>query len=174
MEAADIAAHLPPGRSRTFAFQQLANFDPGAWEALRAEALSQAIKPTAPVLGFDRDPGAVRAAQANAERAGVSDFVAIARRSIAELTAPPGSPGLVIVNPPYGARIGNQSALRSLHQTLGQRLKKDFADWRVGLVTSAPGLAKATGLRLSAGPPVDHGGLKVRLYQTRITQAPPA
>ena len=174
MEAADIAARLPPGRSRSFAFEQLANFDPDAWEALRAEAIGQAIEPAAPILGFDRDPGAVRAAQANAERAGVSDFVAIARRSIADLTAPPGPPGLVIVNPPYGARIGNQSALRSVYRTLGQRLKKDFAGWRVGLVTSAPGLAKATGLRLSAGPPVDHGGLKVRLYQTRITQAPAA
>jgi putative N6-adenine-specific DNA methylase len=47
-------------------------------------------------------------------------------------------------------------------------LKAEFQGWRLGLVTSAPALAKATGLRLQAGPPVDHGGLTVRLYQTRV------
>ena len=169
MEAADIAMGLAPGRERNFAFQRLVTFEKTGWEKMREEALAAKVSPTAPIFGYDRDPGAVRAALANAERSGVGAYVEIARRSVADLTAPPGPAGLVIVNPPYGARIGDQSTLRSLYQTLGRRLKHGFTGWRVGLVTSSPGLAKATGLRLSEGPPVDHGGLKVRLYQTTIS-----
>ncbi len=174
LESAEIAAGLPPGRDRPFAFEQLANFDEAAWRALRADAVARATKPASPILGFDRDPGAVRAATENAQRAGLADFVEIRRRGVADLTAPPGPAGLVIVNPPYGARIGDQAALRRLYRTLGQRLKSGFNGWRVGLITSVPGLAKATGLRLRAGPPIDHGGLKVRLYQTSIPPAPQA
>ena len=72
------------------------------------------------------------------------------------------------MNPPYGARIGNRKALFSVYGTLGQVLRERFAGWRVGLVTSDGGLAKATGLTWDApGPPVAHGGLKVTLWQAR-------
>jgi putative N6-adenine-specific DNA methylase len=168
IEAAELAAGLAPGRSRRFAFERLPSFKPEAWTNLREDSQPDDAAPTFKVCGFDRDPGAVKAALANAERAGVADRVEINRRAVAELRRPPGPPGLVIVNPPYGARISNQAALRSVYRALGQRLKAEFEGWRLGLVTSAPALAKATGLRLEAGPPVDHGGLTVRLYQTRI------
>jgi putative N6-adenine-specific DNA methylase len=168
IEAAEIAAGLAPGRDRRFAFEHLPSFQPDRWSKLHAKAQPDAQASTFKAYGFDRDPGAIKAALANAERAGVADRVDIARRAVAELVRPPGPPGLVIVNPPYGARIGNQGALRTMYRTLGQRLKAEFQGWRLGLVTSAPALAKATGLRLQAGPPVDHGGLTVRLYQTRV------
>lgn len=175
IEAAEIAAGLAPGRSRSFAFEHLPSFQPEAWARLRAEAPAEPPASTFQAFGFDRDPGAVKAAIANAERAGVSGQVTISRRAVAELVPPPGPPGLVIVNPPYGARISNPGALRAVYRALGQRLKAGFQGWRLGLVTSAPALAKATGLRLVAGPPVDHGGLTVRLYQTRIeARNPPA
>ncbi len=169
IEAAEMAAGLAPGRSRPFAFEALPSFDAASRAALRNTREPAEPSLEARCFGFDRDPGAVKAALANVERAGLVDRIEITRRAVAELKAPEGPPGLVIVNPPYGARISNQGALRAVYRTLGQRLKADFKGWRVGIVTSAPALAKATGLRLEAGPPVDHGGLMVRLYQTTIT-----
>ena len=50
----------------------------------------------------------------------------------------------------------------------GAVLIERFRGWRVGIVTSDGGLAKATGLDLNAGPPVPHGGLSVKLYQARL------
>ena len=83
------------------------------------------------------------------------------------LTPPEGPAGLVMVNPPYGARIGEGEGLRALYQTLGRVLRERFSGWRVGLVTSESRLAKATGLPfLPPGPPVPHGPLKIRLYRT--------
>jgi putative N6-adenine-specific DNA methylase len=171
IEAAEIAAGLAPGRSRRFAFEHLPSFQLEAWTKLRAQSQPDDAASAFKAYGFDRDPGAVKAALANAERAGVADQVAINRRAVTELRRPPGPPGLVIVNPPYGARISNQGALRAVYRTLGQRLKANFEGWRVGIVTSNPALAKATGLRLEASPPVDHGGLMVKLYQTTIMSA---
>jgi len=166
IEAASRAAGLAPGRARSFAFERFATFDPDAYAQLRA-SLPAATPPQHAFLGFDRDAGAVQSAEQNAARAGVSAFARFERRAVAGLTRPDGPPGLVIVNPPYGARIGDKQALQVLHRTLGERLKRGFSRWRVALITSDARLAKATGLRFSKQtPPVDHGGLRVRLHLT--------
>ncbi len=165
IEAAEIAAGLAPGRERDFAFEQLVGFDREAWEAMRA--------PRAPretnlrFYGSDRDAGAIRVARDNAERAGIAHLTRFQQCPVSELEAPEGPPGLVIINPPYGSRIGNKSALQGLYRGLGKTLMTRFAGWRVGLVTTEPDLARATRLPFGApGPYIDHGGLKVRLFTT--------
>jgi putative N6-adenine-specific DNA methylase len=108
--------------------------------------------------------------RANADRAGLSGWIAVSERAIGALVPPEGAaPGLVIVNPPYGARIGDPGPLRALHATMGARLRTGFGGWRVGLVTPDPQLAHATGLPfLPPGPPIPHGGIKVKLYRTDV------
>ncbi len=165
IEAAEMALGLMPGRSRQFAFEKLANFDAGAWAGMRD---APAPKPTTSRFhGFDRDAGAIRMSESNAARAGVGAVTAFSTQPITDLTPPEGPRGLVIVNPPYGARIGNKKPLFALYGSMGQVLAERFRGWRVGIVTSDPGLARATGLPLEPlGPVVAHGGLKIRLYQT--------
>ena len=164
IEAAEIARGLQPGRSRDFAFMQLASFDPAAFDRLRRTTPQDtALR----FYGSDRDTGAVRNATANAERAGVGDIVTFAHHAISDLPRPAGPPGLVMVNPPYGARIGNRNLLFPLYGALGATLKDRFRGWRVGLVTSEPGLAKATGLPFTPDRlQVPHGGLRVTLFKT--------
>ncbi|MDB5372877.1 MAG: methyltransferase [Belnapia sp.] len=165
IEAAEIAARLNPGRSRQFAFEQLATFDAAAWQAMRAVKSSRS--PVAGCTGSDRDAGAVAMSRANAVRAGVGDITEFREAAIGDLDPPAGPPGLVIVNPPYGTRLGERETLGPLYQVLGQRLLRRFAGWRVGLIASDPGLAQATGLPfLPAGAPVPHGGLRVSLFRT--------
>lgn len=165
IEAAEIAAGLKPGRSRRFAFEQLANFDGAAWQRLRgAEA---GARPSVRFYGSDRDAGAVAMSRANAERAGVADLVEFRQHAVSDLAAPDGPPGLVIVNPPYGARIGDKKPLYPLYHALGQTLLTRFSGWRVGLVTNDASLAQATGLPFAPpSAPVSHGGLRVWLFMT--------
>lgn len=165
IEAAEIALGLLPGRERTFAFEKLASFDRVAWEAMRV--------PSAPKItplrfkGSDRDQGAIRMSEANAARAGVESVTEFACVPISEAAPPEGPPGLVIVNAPYGGRIGSKAPLHGLYAAFGQRMRESFKGWRVGLITSEPGLARATGLKWAdTGPVVDHGGTKIRLYRT--------
>jgi putative N6-adenine-specific DNA methylase len=165
IEAAEMAAGLAPGRSRSFAFEMLANFDVKAWEKMRASVAPQMPAPV--FFGSDRDAGAIRMSKANAERAGVAEVTRFDCAQVTDLQRPDCAPGIVIINPPYGARIGNKGPLFGLHAAMGEVFRTRFKGWRVGIVTSEGGLAKATGLPLLApGPIVAHGGLKVRLWQT--------
>jgi putative N6-adenine-specific DNA methylase len=168
IEAAEIAAGLPPGRSRAFAFERLAGFDAAAWAAMRAQAVGSAtVASRWRAFGYDRDAGVIRAATDNADRAGVAAMTAFTAQSISDLTPPPGLPGLVIVNPPYGSRIGDKKKLGALYQAFGQTLMARFAGWRVAIVTPEPSFAKATGLPFAPpGPPIPNGALRVKLYQT--------
>lgn len=165
IEAAEMAAGLAPGRARHFAFEHLATFDAARWQAMRAAVPSTA--PTARFYGRDRDAGAIRMSRANAERAGVADWTDFSELPIEELAAPAESPGLVIVNPPYGDRIGDKRHLATLYRTLGATLAGRFKGWRVGLVTSDRALAEATGLPFDPpDAPVPHGSLRITLYRT--------
>lgn len=165
IEAAEIATGLAPGRSRSFAFEQLAGFDAAAWQAMREACVPHSTDQH--FYGSDRDAGAIRMSRENAERAGVAELTTFQELPVAELQPPEGPPGLVIINPPYGNRIGNKAQLQALYRTLGKSLINRFSGWRVGLITTDVPLAQAT--RLPFGPPgvhVDHGGLKIRLFTT--------
>ncbi|HEY9080417.1 class I SAM-dependent RNA methyltransferase [Magnetovibrio sp.] len=166
IEAAEIAAGLYPGRTRHFAFEHLVNFDETVWRDLRARPGRP--MPDVHFFGYDRDAGAIRMSRANAERAGVAHLVEFAQQPVSELTPPDGPPGLVIVNPPYGSRIGNMKNLYPLYSALGQTLKERFSGWRVGLVTNADSLAKQTKLPFTQQtPPVSHGGISIKMYATQ-------
>lgn len=164
IEAAEIAANLAPGRMRDFAFQDFPSFDADAWAAMRVPAPRT---PPCRFFGSDRDPGAIRMSRENAERAGVLEWTDFQNLSIGDLQRPDGPAGLVMINPPYGARVGNKGPLFGLHAAMGEALRSRFQGWRVGIVTSEAQLARATGLPFKEpGPYVAHGGLKVRLWQT--------
>ncbi|MEQ9695196.1 class I SAM-dependent RNA methyltransferase [Shimia sp. SDUM112013] len=165
IEAAETAMGLFPGRSRSFAFELLPTFNDDHWQEMRNTP--PAAKSQTQYFGSDRNDGAIAASLANAKRAGVDACTTFERKPVSELTRPEGPVGIVIVNPPYGTRIGNKKLLYALHATLGDRLKEAFSGWSVGIVTTEASLARATGLPfLPPGPPVPHGGLKVKLYRT--------
>jgi putative N6-adenine-specific DNA methylase len=163
IEAAEIAAGLNPGRSRRFAFEQLATFDAVAWQKLRSS--ESRTQTSVKFFGSDRDAGAITMSLANAARAGVTEMTEFREVAIKDLVAPEGPPGLVIVNPPYGARIGDKKHLYSLYGDLGQTLLTRFSGWRVGLITTDASLTQATRLPFRpSGPSVLHGGLRVTLF----------
>jgi putative N6-adenine-specific DNA methylase len=168
IEAAEMAAGLLPGRSRSFAFEALATFDAAAWQAMRdAPGDDVGARAALRFYGSDRDADAITISRANAARAGVAASTHFAHHPISDLKRPDGPPGLVIVNPPYGDRIGDGAQLKALYGAFGQTMRTRFSGWRVGLITRDKAMAYATGLPfLPPGPPVAHGGLRVTLFQT--------
>lgn len=165
IEAAEIARHYMAGRGREFAFEKLATYD--------AEAV-QNIKDLWPTretphrfYGSDRNINVIGFSKENAERAGVLDICDFTPTPLSKLERPKGAAGLVIVNPPYGARIGKKKDLLSLYGAFGGVMRDRFKGWRVGMVTSDINLAHATKLPWKPmSAPIAHGGLKVRLFQT--------
>jgi putative N6-adenine-specific DNA methylase len=165
IEAAEMAARLNPGRLRHFAFEQFANFDAAAWQRMREVKRDNAT----PIrfYGRDRDADAITMSAANAGRANVAHLTDFKQSAISDAVPPDGPPGLVIVNPPYGTRLGDKTKLFPLYRALGQTLMTRFAGWRAGVITSESMLAHATGLPfLPVTAPVPHGGIRVTLHQT--------
>ncbi|HUR41007.1 MAG TPA: class I SAM-dependent RNA methyltransferase [Verrucomicrobiae bacterium] len=162
IEAASIATRSAPGRLRNFAFERWPSYDARAMRRLRDEADARRRPAPAPIVASDRDEGAVSIAQRNAERAEVA--IEVRHQSLSD-SRPPASDGLLLTNPPYGARVGDPGRLRDLYATLGKLANRPFAGWTVGFVTTDERLALASGIAFTRmGPPVPHGGLRVKLY----------
>jgi len=165
IEAAEIAARLNPGRLRNFAFEKLLTFDQQAWDKMRS--VKRQAETGIKFYGSDRDDGAVHMSAENATRAGVDELTEFKQQTISDMLPPTRTSGLVIINPPYGGRIGDKHKLVPLYQTLGSVLMDRFSGWRVGIITADKSLAQATALPfLPETAPVQHGGLRVSLFHT--------
>lgn len=166
IEAAEIAARLNPGRARHFAFEKLTTFDPTAWEQMRN--VERKANTDIYCYGSDRDDGAIKMSADNAARAGVDEFTHFEQKTISDINPPSAMPGLVIFNPPYGTRLSDSKKLMPLYQTMGAVLRNRFSGWRVGIITTDAALANATNLPfIPSGAPVQHGGLRISLFQTK-------
>ena len=172
IEAAWIAGDHAPGLLREhWGFSGWLGHIPALWNRLLAEArerweTGQARIPL--IWASDRDPKAVRAALINAGRAGVADRIRIERRDWATVEPPAGPPGLLIANPPYGERLGDQDELSDLYAQLGDRLKSRFVGWRAALFAGNPEQGKRMGLRAVKTNVFHNGPLECRLLQFRI------
>ncbi len=163
IEADWLARQVPPGHLREFAFMHAPRFDQALWERVRRSALAGVLDNGVPLLGSDRDAGAVRAALANAERAGAKDVqIFEAPLSAAPFfVSPPASRGAVVTNPPYGLRIGHDADLRNLYRALGARVRALSGEWNLAVAVGAAEHARATGLGLKSALMTDHGGSKI-------------
>jgi len=165
IEAAEIARNLMAGRARTFAFQKLASYDEARVQRIRDTW--QPRDSTQHFYGSDRNVNVIGFSNANAKRARVADMCSFTPTPLSEIKRPEGPAGLVMVNPPYGARIGKKKDLVALYSAFGNVMREQFKGWRVGMVTSDANLAHATNLPwLSVGEHIAHGGLKVNLFRT--------
>lgn len=130
IEAAMMALNIAPGINRKkFGFQNWLNFEKSAWEKVVQDALD-AEKEEIPfkLYGFDIDRRVLTSAKENAKMAGVDQVIEFKKESISTVEAP-AEKGLLIVNPPYGARIGDEDNLRDVYRDLGFTLKHRFKGW---------------------------------------------
>lgn len=156
IEAASWAAGIAPGTARTFRFEHWPQ------RVERPELESPGEPPSAPIIGSDRDAGAIEASRSNRERAGVDvDFV---QRSVSEVEAPAdASTGWIVTNPPYALRTDAGGDVRDLYGAFGQVLRERFAGWNCTMLCADDAFAQATAVDWDAGPLVSNGGVRVRV-----------
>jgi putative N6-adenine-specific DNA methylase len=165
IEAALLAADRAPGLARTFGFQKLGWYDGPTWQRIRQKALDRvAPPPAAPVVfASDAEPAAVAKCAANARSAKVDAFLAVERADVLERAAPAPA-GVLVANPPYGARLSDRERLAAFYPRLGDALKRHFAGWTAWLFSGDPELAKRIGLRVARRIPLYNGAIECRLY----------
>lgn len=162
IEAATIAVGRAPGLGRSFAAEDFPSFDATLWARHREAARTGELDRSAPILGADRDAGAIRAATANADRAHVGNRVELRNCDVADLE-PPADRGLLVINPPWGQRVSRDKATGAMRH-LGDALKRRFSGWRVAILAPSPRLIHATRLELEPDVSFKSGGIPVALY----------
>jgi putative N6-adenine-specific DNA methylase len=165
IEAAMIAANRAPGLARTFGFQKLAWYDGPTWQRIRQKAQDRVASPPASPVVFasDVEAAAVAKCAANARAAKVDALVAVERADVLERAAPAPA-GVLVSNPPYGARLSDRQRLAAFYPRLGDALKQRFAGWTAWLLSGDPELAKRIGLRVARRIPLYNGAIECRLY----------
>ncbi|TFZ01738.1 THUMP domain-containing class I SAM-dependent RNA methyltransferase [Ramlibacter humi] len=180
VEAAQIACGIAPGVQRRFGFERLAAFQSHVWQQLLEEAKSLQHESTAEVFGSDVAFRMVDFAKRNAERAGVGAVVQLRGGDALQRMPPCDRPGVMLVNPPYGERIGTAGVAgqtqrgRERAQTdgaedffvqLAAHWKKHYAGWTSWVLTPDLKLPSRMRLKESRRVPMWNGPIECRLFR---------
>jgi putative N6-adenine-specific DNA methylase len=169
IEAALKASRCAPGLLREgFGFQRWPGYDQSLWKVLVKEARSLALDElTVPIMGYDISSRAVEIARGNSMRADVADLVSFTHGDMAEF-APPAAPGILLFNPPYGQRLGDEETLKSLYKMIGDVMKQRYKGYTAYLFTGNLELAKHVGLKASRRIVLFNGPIECRLLKYEL------
>jgi putative N6-adenine-specific DNA methylase len=170
IEAAWLALKRPPGLTRKrFGFMGWMDFDIKLWTQVRDEARRGVLtRLPAAILGSDQRSDAVSFSLGNARAAGIGHLLKFERRDLADFQPPDGPPGILICNPPYGERIGDEKELRPLYRLLGEVAQKRCEGWTLCVFTGNAALARQIGLRLDGDVSLFNGKIPCRLLRFEL------
>jgi len=176
IEAALMAGDHAPGLLRDyFGFLRWKQHQPDIWEKLLKEAEKRkniGMEQLPTIVGYDGDNTAVKCSLANMENAGLRAYLHFEKKDLTDCVPHPKmkyQPGLVVVNPPYGERIGVVRELEPLYRNLGHCLKTNFKGWKSTLFTGNDELGKRMGLRANKIHILYNGAIKCKLLSFDVT-----
>jgi putative N6-adenine-specific DNA methylase len=161
IEAALIATRTPPGLHRGFACERWPGFGRPLFDRVRRDAETTQRSAPAPITGLDHDRKAIAAARENCGRAGMNDHVEL-HVGEATMLSPPAEGSLIVINPPYGHRLGETSGLEALYSGLGDRLKTGAAGCTAWILAGNRELSKRIGLKPARRVVVFNGPIECR------------
>jgi putative N6-adenine-specific DNA methylase len=168
IEAALLAGRVAPGRNRSFGFQRWLDFDSRLWDKIVIDAESGIRKlPVGLITGYDSDSRALAVARRNAAAAGFEGQVHFFHTSLEEFK-PEGERGVVIINPPYGKRMGEEEELKELYCQIGDIMKQRCRGWTGYVLTGNLELAKYIGLKASRRFVLFNGPIECRLLKYEL------
>ena len=175
LEAAMISADYAPGLLRDyFGFLGWKQHDDDCWQKLLAEAENRkqtGLKLMPTIAGFDQSRRTVATAIKHAENAGFQNEIHVEKREISDAKpADSWQPGLLICNPPYGERLGDDEHIAGLYLQFGQTLKSNFQSWKACLIISNPEMGFRLGIRSQKPITLYNGAIECKLLRLDITE----
>ncbi len=168
IEAAMMALNMAPGLERKkFGFMNYSDFNAKAWDEVVQEAIDKEKENLDfKLYGYDLDKKVLQMAKDNAKNAGVLDFIEFSATPIA-VAAPPMdvTQGMIIANPPYGARIGDEDNLKDVYRDLGYSLKHRFMGWSAWILAGNKELLSEMKLKATKKFFVFNGNIECRFLK---------
>ena len=165
IEAAMIGKNIAPGLSRSFASEEWEAIPENLWKEERKKAFNAINNDVQlKIFGSDINPQAVKAARLNAEEAGVDDCIKFYTADVSALRTK-SERGVLITNPPYGQRIGDQEAIDIIYQSYSCFFKEN-PTWSLFVITADKTIEKkAMGRPAERRRKLYNGRLEVCYYQ---------
>jgi 23S rRNA (guanine2445-N2)-methyltransferase / 23S rRNA (guanine2069-N7)-methyltransferase len=175
LEGAMIAADYAPGLLRNyFGFLGWKKHDAECWKKLRSEAMQRkkiGMEKLPVIAGFDQNRHTVNAALTHIANAGLQNKIHVERRDIEDAEpAESWKPGLLICNPPYGERLGDEQETAELYKKFGESLKAHFLGWKAAMIISNPELGFRLGIRSQKPITLFNGALECKLLRLNIEE----
>ena len=164
IEAAMVAKNIAPGLTRKFQAESWPFIDESVWKDVRKEAYAAIdMDVRAQIHGSDIDPKAIAQAKINAELAGVDDIITFETNAAADFV-PPGDYGVLISNPPYGARIGNFDEIKAFYAGF-KRFLDTNPSWSLYILTTDEEIEQYLKRRAAKKRKLYNGNIKTDYYQ---------
>ncbi|RNI28111.1 hypothetical protein EFA69_18720 [Rufibacter immobilis] len=168
-EAAMLAHNIAPGvYRRDFGFMRWPDYDAALYQRVYQDALAQEdADAEVEIFGSDIDPDFVEATFQNLEFAELDQYVRVKELNFKEATKPVDK-GILVMNPPYGERIGDENEINDLYKMIGDTLKSGFQEWDAFIFTGNLEAAKHIGLKPSRRIPLYNGPIECRLFKYEL------
>mgnify|MGYP000220369427 FL=1 len=175
LEAGLIAADYAPGLLRDyFGFLGWKKHDEDCWQKLLADAEQRkiiGIENMPIIAGFDKSRRTAATAIQHVENAGFNNKIHVEKRDISDATpATSWKPGLLICNPPYGERLGDDEEISQLYLLFGEVLKANFQGWKATMIISNPEMGFRLGIRSQKPITLFNGPLECKLLRLNIEE----
>lgn len=179
IEAAMMMADIAPGLTRArFGFDRWMGHVPKIWLTILEEARERRqaglTAAQSPIIGYEGLSSVAHRAKGNIERMGLSRLISVRQQELKDLSLDEDqAPGIVICNPPYGERMGDEASLVYLYQHLGEKIKQNCPGWEAAIFTGTPALVRSLGMGPKKTYSLFNGALpcKLFLYDIRERQA---
>lgn len=169
IEAAMMATNTPPGALReNFGFMHLIGYDRKVFDRICTEAAENVKECPIKISGSDISRDAVQASQANIRNAGFAHLIHVQRCDFRDSHLPKGGEFMLMVNPEYGMRLGDEKKLETTYRDLGDFFKNKCQGGRCFIFTGNLGLAKKVGLRADKRHIFWNSNIECRLLEYTI------
>ncbi|RHH71672.1 MULTISPECIES: class I SAM-dependent RNA methyltransferase [Vagococcus] len=171
IEAALIGRNMAPGFNREFLFESWPWVNDSVMETLRAEADAQVDYETElDILGTDIDPKMIEIAKKNAEEIGLGEDITFKQMQLSDFTTDK-EYGVIVANPPYGERLGEEGAVRELYKQMGD-VYRPLKTWSKYILTSDLQFESFYGAKATKKRKLYNGALRTDLFQYWGTRPP--
>ncbi len=169
IEAVSNLLGISYAKDKQFLFKNWPDFDTSLWnrELNTAKNYQPKIKKIPKIIGCEVDEIIAKSAQNNVLKSGLENYIEIRNYPFQKLKLPDGK-GILVCNPPYGKRIGDETQLPLLYKELGSFCKKEASGWDLWLLNGNPNLSKHLGMKAAQRFQVNNGSIDCRWLNYKI------
>ena len=164
IEAALIGHNIAPGFNRDFACEAWDWFDAAVFDKVRSaadEAADYDIE--LDIAGSDINGRMIEIAQANAEEIGLGDSIQFKQQAVKDLKTEKDY-GVIVANPPYGERLGEEEQVRVLYREMGE-VFRPLKTWSKYILTSDLAFEEFYGAKATKKRKLYNGAIRTDLFQ---------